>query len=476
MTAVELSQSSTLPTWGSQIDRRPYPPHNRTDHDGLLLVNEDRMTRLFRFRRGPASRQRVFAFLERSRRRQRRFKQTIVFSTVLAIGSLFAALPRGRYLAAELGHQVNRLARRGFGIPPDRRDIDEDWRRFRLQRVEDTSRQFRQVFSSIEEPLQKLMIYAGNDPKTGLLRWGNLTQTLLLPSTIFLPDDAGRSYRLRPLTRAVWLRNITIKGIPLTFFLVPDTPALPAAMAGTSAVLVPGSTQTTNSWGLRGPEPDLAAPLRGIVLGDSYMQGLFVPDDMTPAERLGRRLADRLGARVEVLNTGHLGYSPEQEYHTLREYAGRLGPQFVVLSLFANDFGDLFEVLDGKGDYVEGKYWLGEIAQFCRTHQLVLLVVPAPWVNQVDGERRSGFYPGRIANILEHSGMHYLDPIEAFTDAYLRQVEERKREGKPISPDPLFNGHVGDGHFSPLGCEVWARTVAERLVLLLDRDSPAKSP
>ena len=28
------------------------------------------------------------------------------------------------------------------------------------------------------------------------------------------------------------------------------------------------SRQTTNSWGLRGPEPDRNAPLRGIVLGD----------------------------------------------------------------------------------------------------------------------------------------------------------------------------------------------------------------
>ena len=79
-----------------------------------------------------------------------------------------------------------------------------------------------------------------------------------------------------------------------------------------------------------------------------------------------------------MLNTGHLGYSPEQEYYTLREYADRFQPQFVVLSLFANDFGDLFEVLEGKGDWEERKYWLGEITQFCRTRQILCLVVPAP--------------------------------------------------------------------------------------------------
>ena len=46
--------------------------------------------------------------------------------------------------------------------------------------------------------------------------------------------------------------------------------------------MVDSSVQTINSWGLRGPEPDTTAPLRGIVLGDSYMQGLFVADDRPP--------------------------------------------------------------------------------------------------------------------------------------------------------------------------------------------------
>jgi hypothetical protein len=246
-------------------------------------------------------------------------------------------------------------------------------------------------------------------------------------------------------------------------------PGLAEATAGTGALVVESSVQTTNSWGLRGPEPDTSAPLRGIVLGDSYMQGLFVADDQTPSEYLKRRLAGRLGTRVEVLNTGHLGYSPEQEYFTLRKYADRFLPQFVVLSLFANDFGDLFEVLDGKGDYEESRYWLGELGQFCRTRQVPLLVVPEPWVNQVEGERRSGFYPGNLSNILEPVGLYYLDPMDAFTDETLRLAEILRREGKPTSPNPLFNGHLGDGHFSPLGCDLWARLVAERLALLLGR-------
>ena len=92
----------------------------------------------------------------------------------------------------------------------------------------------------------------------------------------------------------------------------------------------------------------MTARLRGIILGDSYMQGLFVGDDQTPCECLKRCLSQQLNVRTEILNTGHLGYSPEQEYYTLKEYDERFHPQFVILSLFANDFGDLFEVLEGR--------------------------------------------------------------------------------------------------------------------------------
>jgi len=205
------------------------------------------------------------------------------------------------------------------------------------------------------------------------------------------------------------------------------------------------------------------------------MQGLFVGDGETPSECLKRFLAERLHQRTEILNTGHLGYSPEQEYHTLREYADRVRPQFVILSLFANDFGDLFEVLEGKGDWDEGRYWIGEISQFCRTRGIELLVVPAPWINQLEGPRRSGLYPGLISNLLECAGTGYLDPIDSFADECLRQIAGRTGSGSKAPHNPLFNGHLGDGHFSPLGCQVWARSVGERLILLLERDKTGRT-
>ena len=180
---------------------------------------------------------------------RRWFKLAIVAATLVVAAALIAAAPRGRYLVVSLADRARRVARQAAGVPPERSAIDAEWARYRKQSIVDTQREFQKAYAEIDPPLQRLMKYAGNDPETGLLRWGNFTQTLLLPSKVFLPDDAGRSYRLRPRTRSVWLRNLTIQHIPLTFFLVPDGPDLSEAMRDTTAVRVDGSVQTTNSWG-----------------------------------------------------------------------------------------------------------------------------------------------------------------------------------------------------------------------------------
>jgi hypothetical protein len=409
-----------------------------------------------------------FGFIDRSQKLARRFKLTISLVTFGLVFLLLAGTSNGRYLSYWVSTRARWIALQAVGIPPDRAEIDNDWKQRRLHDIEQTRDKLRGIYAEYGPEMRRLLDFAGLDPDHAVLRWGNFDRTLYLPSTVFEPDETGRSYRFRPNTKSIWLRNLRLKGGILAYFPLPVDPRLPDLLKGTGAILVDESVQTTNSWGLRGPEPDLHAPLRGIILGDSYMQGLFVGDDQTPCECLKRFLSAQLGMRTEILNTGHLGYSTEQEYQALREYADRFHPQFVVLSLFANDFGDLFEVLDGKGDWKEGEYWLGQITQFCRTHGLQCLVVPAPWVNQLENSRNAGYYPGEVSNILESSGMDYLDPIEDFANELLRIRIEQKQSRRTTSANPLFNGHLGDGHFSPLGCEVWARSVGTRLRLLLE--------
>jgi hypothetical protein len=80
----------------------------------------------------------------------------------------------------------------------------------------------------------------------------------------------------------------------------------------------------------------------------------------------------------------------------------------------------------------------------------------------------AGFYPGAVSNILETNGFEYLDPINEFADALLALSIEGIWRGEPISGDPLFNGRIGDGHFSAPGCALWAEVVGRRLALLVD--------
>jgi lysophospholipase L1-like esterase len=298
------------------------------------------------------------------------------------------------------------------------------------------------------------------DPESGLLRWGNFDGTLLLSSRVFEADDAGRSYRLRPGVASVWLANVTLPRGLSAFFLVPDGSELPDVIRGCANV-VPGSRQTTNSWGCRGPEPDTGAGLRGIVLGDSFMQGLFVGDDDTPPARLQAYLREHADPSAYVLNTGHLGYSPEQYYHTLLAYHDRLRPHFVVVSVCDNDFG--------KDGWDESAYWLSKISQFCRTRQLTRVVVPVPRDLQMTSRRQMGDYQGRLSNLSEATGVEFCDPIEDFVNEDLRLLNARRARGDPSPHSPLYNRHINDGHFSAVGSDVWARAVGRRLVLLLER-------
>jgi hypothetical protein len=428
------------------------------------------MKRFSRLTRSSSARQRLFDFLDRSRRRQRAFKLTILGLTSLVIALVLGLPPKGRYVVAAAQSTARQAVRTALGLPTPRREIDERWRRFRLDGIAESKKALVQVFARASPGNQRLMRYAGLDPEHGLLRWGNYDRTLLLPSTVFEADDNGRSYRFRPCTDSIWLRQITIQSGVLMFFQVKDGPQLAEAIRGTEAIPVLESRQSTNSWGLRGPEPELDAPLRGIVLGDSFMQGMFIGDDVTPPECLRHELENHLKIRVSILNTGHLGYSPEQYYYSLVEYADRFRPHFVVVSVFGNDFaGEIGDVVTlGKGDWDEGKYWLDKTISLCLARGWTYLIVPVPYEPVLLGRRKAGYYPGTISTILGTNALNFLDPSDGLLDDFLELAVEGERSGKRPYGCPLFNVHIGDGHFSALGSQSWARTVGRRLELLLE--------
>ena len=221
-----------------------------------------------------------------------------------------------------------------------------------------------------------------------------------------------------------------------------------------------------------GPEPDVDAPVRGIVLGDSFMQGAFIGDDQTPPECLRLYLVDHLKTRVSILNTGVMGYSPEQYYYSLIAFADRFRPQFVVVSVFANDFGPGNEVVaKGAGDWQEGKYWLEKIVTYCRERRWPYLIVPLPYSGSVLDKRKSGYYPGILSNTLDTPSLMYLFPIEDFVNAHLRLRNESKRAGRTLSGCPLFNDAIRDGHLSAAGS-----AGVGRLGWPQDRSAPGPRP
>ena len=178
-----------------------------------------------------------------------------------------------------------------------------------------------------------------------------------------------------------------------------------------------------------------------------------------------RELTERLKERVSILNTGHLGYSTEQYARSLIEYGERFRPHFVLLAPCVNDFGDAGDGMHGLGDWEETRYWLEMIYQYCRTRDILCVTAPVPYDAQITASRAEGGFPGHLNDISQVSSLNWVFPIEDLVDEFARVRLEARREGRQISPNPLYNVHLGDNHFTPLGAEVWSRAVARRLAL-----------
>ena len=142
---------------------------------------------------------------------------------------------------------------------------------------------------------------------------------------------------------------------------------------------------------------------------------------------------------MSILNTGHIGYSPEQYYYALREYGDRFRPQFVVVSVCPNDFGDGPAVLLGEGDwYKEAEFWLDEIQLWCNSRSVLALVVAVPTHIQVESIRRDALYPGQVCSIVHANSSRYCYPLDEFIDEHLRLAALPEVSGQL----PLFSETV----------------------------------
>jgi len=102
---------------------------------------------------------------------------------------------------------------------------------------------------------------------------------------------------------------------------------------------------TISSQGLRGETtygPKRPNEFRVLMLGDSQLFGAGVHDDETIPRLLEERFDARsCSERFVFMNAGVGGYGPWQELDLLKELAGTLRPDLVVLQLYlGNDIGD----------------------------------------------------------------------------------------------------------------------------------------
>ena len=110
------------------------------------------MKRLFRRFDSRITRQRSFEFINKSQRRARWFKLAILGSMCLAIGVVFGALPRGRYVAASVPSLATQTLRTALRIPTPRAEVDERWRRFRRQAIADARRALPAIYDDASQP------------------------------------------------------------------------------------------------------------------------------------------------------------------------------------------------------------------------------------------------------------------------------------------------------------------------------------
>ncbi len=399
-------------------------------------------------------------FVVRAERRERAFRRGIVGATAAVVMALIAGTPGGRFVAREVGPWARGILHRMVGLPPDRERVVEALHRAQRERDMAAARRAMRDVATPGSAMAVFLKAARMDADSAVIRWGNVDRSIVLSSAVFEADDA-RSYHLRPGVRSVWVIGISIEKA-LGIFLIPDTAEARTAASGAGGTVVPESVQVTNSWGCRGPEPDLMAPVRVLVLGDSMMQGALVGDAESPPARLQAHLAETLEAPVSVLNTGHLGYSPEQYYRTLVAFGDRFRPHYVVISLTDNDFGQ-------ANDWDEAGYWVGRIADLCNNRGWPFLLVPAPPEPMVLGRRDLLDFQSQVMRIFKRGGVTYMDPLEFFTDALLTLQNEGERRGVRRA-DPLYNLHLmGDRHFSPTGSDLWARVVGRRLLLVWEK-------
>ena len=115
----------------------------------------------------------MLPFLERTTRRQRVFKRVILGTTLVVLASMIGVSQSARYrLSLGAGQTRDVLARRLFGLEPDRTEVDAQWRVRRQHGITETLKSLTGFYNATTEEIRELFRVAGMDPEHALIRYG----------------------------------------------------------------------------------------------------------------------------------------------------------------------------------------------------------------------------------------------------------------------------------------------------------------
>ncbi len=97
-----------------------------------------------------------------------------------------------------------------------------------------------------------------------------------------------------------------------------------------------------NSDGFRGSELQINPDKRIMVYGDSNVQARFSEEDSTFVQKIGRYLRTEDRQDIELINSGVIGFGPDQSLLKFEEEVKLYDPDLIVFTIFAyNDLGDI---------------------------------------------------------------------------------------------------------------------------------------
>ncbi len=182
-----------------------------------------------------------------------------------------------------------------------------------------------------------------------------------------------------------------------------------------------------NSDGFRGSELQSDPDKRIMVYGDSNIQARFSVEDSTFVQKIGKYLTKDNTRNLEMINSGVIGFGPDQSLLKFEKEVSIYKPDVVVFTIFAyNDFGDLvrnrlFE-LDDQGSLIKTNFELEEDAHL-KEIKHGFRIQTLFWVEQIRN---------KIYNELEdqNSSEYKKGLLNYYSEANKRAFEIYKNGGK----------------------------------------------